>query len=340
MSKGITLYPWLHNNNYTLGVDMTICLTACDHEVSGISAQSVSSFLMSKHFGEHELIQKSSYLAQAGIKFKSFGELSISEHSFGCEVQMKTPMMSDIYHLQVMLEGESLVQCHGKSEHLSAGDALIVSPNSPLISHYSADCRKLIIRIPVNFMAQTAREFGYRITKDSIVFNFEKQPLPTSGSFISLLNDILQQPQGSWCERGLLYYSKLLANAIFGAFASNVNPVNVAHTSQHRLVERIREYVLSHITQDIGIDHLAEICQISRKSLYNLCDRELGMTPSSYVRCLKLEGVHLELSQNERIRNVTEVAMKYGFTNLGRFSAQYREHIGELPSQTLRSIAC
>ncbi|MCB5163156.1 hypothetical protein LG368_14930 [Marinomonas sp. E8] len=28
--------------------------------------------------------------------------------------------------------------------------------------------------------------------------------------------------------------------------------------------------------------------------------------------------------------------MKYGFTNLGRFSVQYKELIGELPSHTLR----
>ncbi|SBS33443.1 Exoenzyme S synthesis regulatory protein ExsA [Marinomonas aquimarina] len=319
---------------------MTICLTACDHEASGISAQSVSSFLMSKCFGEHELIQKSSYCSSAGIKFKSFGDLSISEHSFGCEVQMQTPMMSDIYHLQVILSGESLVQCHGKTRHLKTGDALIVSPNSPLVSDYSADCRKLIIRIPVHFLMQTAREFGYRTTNESIVFEFEQQPLPTSGSFISLLNDILQQPQGSLCDRGLMYYSKLLANAIFGTFACNLSQGNGVQVSQNRLIERIREHVLSHITQDISIDELAEICHISRKSLYNLCDRELGMTPSAYVRCLKLESVHSELSQNDSIRNVTEVAMKYGFTNLGRFSAQYRDHIGELPSQTLRSIAC
>jgi len=46
--------------------------------------------------------------------------------------------------------------------------------------------------------------------------------------------------------------------------------------------------------------------------------------------------VYSELKQDDRVRNVTEVALKYGFTNLGRFSAQYKEYIGELPSQTFR----
>lgn len=318
---------------------MGLCLEACDHAISGISAQSVSSFLISKQFGEHQFIQESSQRLQADIKFRHFGELAISEHSFGCVVQMQTPMISDMYHLQVMLSGESQVHCQGKTQHLVSGDALIVSPNSPFISRYSVDCRKLIIRIPSHFLKQTAREFNYRIGKDGIVFTFQKQPLPTTGSFISLLNDILQQPHAHLGNRGLTYYTKLLANAIIDTFDSNLRHASTLRTQQNRLIERLRDYILQHITQDLSLEQLAEVCQISRKSLYNLCDRELGMTPSTLIRNLKLESVHAELSQNERIRNVTEVAMKYGFTNLGRFSAQYRDHIGELPSQTLKNIS-
>lgn len=319
---------------------MTICLTVCDHKASGISAQSVSSYLISKRFGEHQLILGASSSSQADIKFKRFGELSISEHTFGCAVQMHTPMMSDTYHLQVMLSGQSKVHCNGTTQHLNAGDALIVPPRASLISDYSEDCRKLIIRIPAEFMMQTAREFGYHMNHDRIHFCFQKQPLPTSGSFINLLDDILQQPQGQLCERGLMYYSKLLCNAILGTFECNLCPSQSAQLSQHRYIERVRDYVLSHITSDISVGELAELCQISRKSLYNLFERETGLTPSTYVRCLKLESVHSELSRNQRIRNVTEVALKYGFTNLGRFSAQYRDHIGELPSHTLRGVAC
>lgn len=320
-----------------MGAVMSMSLSACDYECNEVSALTVSKFLISKDFEKHELTQKSADIESAVVKLKYFGEVTISEHCFGCAVQIETPKMVDHYHLQIILKGEGTVLYHGIEQHLNAGEALVVSPDSSFISTYNADCQKLIVRIPETLMRQTAREFNYEMSEAPIEFNYIKQRLPSTGSLINLLQDILQQPSDYLCGRGVTYYNKLLSNAILGTFSCNLTRSGKNVSSQHRLIERIRDYVQGRILQDITIDELAYLCKISRKSLYNLCDRELGMTPASFVRRLKLDRVYLELSMNHQVRNVTEVALKYGFTNLGRFSAQYREHVGELPSQTLRN---
>ena len=36
------------------------------------------------------------------------------------------------------------------------------------------------------------------------------------------------------------------------------------------------------------------------------------------------------------VRNITELALDYGFVHLGRFSDTYRQLFGELPSDTLK----
>ena len=68
-----------------------------------------------------------------------------------------------------------------------------------------------------------------------------------------------------------------------------------------------------------------------------LFERKVGTTPKSYIRQRKLEQIHGRLSDpSAKVRNITEIAMDYGFMHLGRFSESYKSTFGELPSDTLR----
>ena len=76
---------------------------------------------------------------------------------------------------------------------------------------------------------------------------------------------------------------------------------------------------------------------MSPPSPYVLFARNAGPTPKHYIRNKKLEKVHACLiDPTAKVRNVTEVALDYGFLHLGRFSESYKSTFGELPSDTLR----
>ena len=47
---------------------------------------------------------------------------------------------------------------------------------------------------------------------------------------------------------------------------------------------------------------------------------------------MRLHGARREIRVGKS--SVTDVAMKWGFSHLGRFSGYYRDTFGELPSQT------
>ena len=70
----------------------------------------------------------------------------------------------------------------------------------------------------------------------------------------------------------------------------------------------------------------------------NLCCREtLGMSAKSYLVLRRMCSAERELRVTySKETTVTEIATKFGFWNLGRFSAQYRKLFGETPSQTLQ----
>jgi AraC-like DNA-binding protein len=85
---------------------------------------------------------------------------------------------------------------------------------------------------------------------------------------------------------------------------------------------------------------MSSICTYSATSLSKLeriFRRELQMSPSQYVLARRLGAVNRELaaSRSETWR-ISDIAPKYGFSHLGRFSGAYQRHFGELPSQTLR----
>jgi AraC-like DNA-binding protein len=61
-----------------------------------------------------------------------------------------------------------------------------------------------------------------------------------------------------------------------------------------------------------------------------------GVSASAFFRARAMDGAHRELRQAAPGSvSVTEVAMRWGFWHLGRFSATYRSFFGELPSETL-----
>ena len=56
-----------------------------------------------------------------------------------------------------------------------------------------------------------------------------------------------------------------------------------------------------------------------------------------FVRHQRLKAIHGELLAAEYNKiKVTDIAMKYGFYNLGQFSGEYNRAFGEKPSETLR----
>lgn len=64
--------------------------------------------------------------------------------------------------------------------------------------------------------------------------------------------------------------------------------------------------------------------------------RVFGVSATAYFRARAIDGAHRDLRvAHPGAASVTEVAMRWGFWHLGRFSATYRSYFGEVPSETL-----
>ncbi|WP_042945679.1 helix-turn-helix domain-containing protein [Pseudomonas lactucae] len=107
-------------------------------------------------------------------------------------------------------------------------------------------------------------------------------------------------------------------------------------TARKRMVDRAREYALSHLDEPLSILDLCNHIGASRRKLQYCFQETLGINPVAYLRALRLNAVRRELRTSTQSQGVQEVAARWGFWHLSRFSGDYRTMFGESPSQTLR----
>lgn len=104
-------------------------------------------------------------------------------------------------------------------------------------------------------------------------------------------------------------------------------------------IRRVIEYLHNYASQVPTIGELCKIAALSERNLQYAFKEHLGITPIKYLRLIRLNGVRKDLLISHPQKNkVVDIALNWGFIELGRFSGEYRQLFNELPSQTLKTI--
>jgi transcriptional regulator GlxA family with amidase domain len=113
-----------------------------------------------------------------------------------------------------------------------------------------------------------------------------------------------------------------------------------AMPSRQEAVEHAEAYVRAHIDTLVPLSNLCRVVGLSERGLRNAFYSVRGMAPKRSLLTERLEAVRRALSDAHTTpTTVTGVATDFGFYELGRFAAAYREAFGEAPSETLRGAA-
>jgi AraC-like DNA-binding protein len=99
---------------------------------------------------------------------------------------------------------------------------------------------------------------------------------------------------------------------------------------------RALAWLRSHLAEPIDLERLAWAAGVRPRTLETHFRAFLGTTPLGWVRRARLARARRDLERARAHATVTNIALASGFTQLGRFAAQYRALFGEAPSMTLR----
>ena len=91
-----------------------------------------------------------------------------------------------------------------------------------------------------------------------------------------------------------------------------------------------------HLDEEISLQNLAEIAQLSRYHFARAFKHSFGLPPHRYHMSRRMERAKSLLE--ERARSVTEVGLMLGFAETSSFTTSFRRAVGVTPSDYRRAL--
>lgn len=97
----------------------------------------------------------------------------------------------------------------------------------------------------------------------------------------------------------------------------------------------LEAWIDSNLHETITMGLLCRVAGVGDRTLQKSFLYRRGISPMRFVAERRLLAAHQWLAGAAPGATVTDAALRFGFSHLGRFSVSYRQAIGESPSQTL-----
>jgi AraC-like DNA-binding protein len=272
------------------------------------------------------------------------GPITVGEISYGADVRLRTSDLQTAYHVLAPLAGGLRSRHGGTVVQADPTRAAVFRPVGDIDLEWPGSCRLLSVKVE---RAVLERELDAALDQRIV------SPLLLGGSF-----DLVTGPGRTWAALVRLMHAELrgddglAAQPRMAARWRDMLVSGLALTVEHpygeepggpqgprrpRTVKRTLDAMHAEPWRQFTATDLATIAGVGVRVLQESFRRHVGMSPLSYLRRLRLDGVHDELSRSDPWQvSVGEVAYRWGFTHLGRFAGAYRARYGVTPSQTLR----
>lgn len=261
-------------------------------------------------------------------------EIGLCNISYGGPVEIATESLRDSYQLQVLVRGTSAWTGADGRHAFRPGEFLVINPVDPAQVQYSSDCEKLIVTLPVEVVEAMAREEPESVFTRNLRFVRPVHALASVEGLAALLALMCEEAGSASCSSAMQHhYSQILIRKLLAQLETNAFDLQTPATNQ--AFERIKGYIRENLSEDLSLELIAAASNVSLRKLYVLFKSYAQESPRDFIQRLRLERVRSDLLQPRASDSVTDIATRYGFCHLGRFSALYKARYNELPSQTL-----
>ncbi|MCB1678883.1 MAG: AraC family transcriptional regulator [Halioglobus sp.] len=263
---------------------------------------------------------------------------------YGTEVRVDVSQLG-FFLLEFPLSGKATTYCGSDTVVFGPGGAVVAGPYQQFRTDWAVDCSKLLIKIESNALENYLSTLLGRRQIRALDFDLKIDMTAESSSALAMIvRWILQEleQRGSLLNTAPLageQYQRMLMWALLHSQPNNYSRELAAREAIQipHYVSRVERYIQEHYREAISLEQLVELCNVSERTLLEGFKRYHDVSPMKLLKLTRLDYVHLALKEADPAHhNVTDIALAGGFSQLGKFSTEYKERFGESPSDTLK----
>ena len=118
-------------------------------------------------------------------------------------------------------------------------------------------------------------------------------------------------------------------------FLENTLP-NVTAEKSTEFTDKMKDFINSHITEDLSVRVLAREMGFNKKYFIDLFKKHFGSTPANYVKSVRLEKAKNELLYTDE--KVLNIVKHIGYSSLQKLSKDFRAYTGFSPSDFRKKL--
>lgn len=245
------------------------------------------------------------------------------------------------FYLQLVFSGRCEFSMNRQLVLVESGYCAGINPSGPLTARWQGLCNHVLIRLNRDVLERTlAEELDIDIREPfhfipTTILTEECRPVTALIDMLIRYPDTPSDLGSSWfgCET-----EQFMHLAALRCFPSNYTEMLRKGNSAIApfYVRRAEEYLRRHTYSDVTLEDLAHITGVSTRTLFSGFRRWRNTTPMAYFKKVRLNLAKDALRKGATGVTVSQIATSVGYTQLGRFSTDYKRRFGETPSQTLR----
>jgi AraC-like DNA-binding protein len=294
---------------------------------------------VAKVYCPHELMLKRTERSlDTALETSGPSQQPIVRLRYGAAVSVDAGRFLRLFLVMTCTRGKGFVSQERRSREWFAGTTLPVSAGLGTKFEFGREFAQTTVRLDVDLLERLCGRWLGHPLPQSVRFDlrpFSTEFQQTWGHVLALMesSEALRLPLAAAASFEEYVLTLLLHGHPHNFSDALREPTSCAATS---VVKRAELFIEEHSNEPITLSDIAAYVNTSVRSLQAGFKSSRNTTPMAFLRHVRLQHVRRELVNATQTTTVTDVALRWGFLHLGRFSQMYKTVFNENPAMTLR----